>query len=463
MKVISAVIGMYDIMERKVSLVESLDKKRAPFKEMAAIYILSPCKKSVEKLVKDYEDKSKLLYGDAAFVFFLGPIPSQLLDMLMKCKQLTKRLKSLSEINVDFLVKEDRAYQLEISSPFRDFYTRKSSARRAEAKIASKLVTLCASLNEYPYIRYNQSSRVCSSLALTFKSEMDGFVGANPNWWYHGSGGSGKQSTELERSTILLLDRSSDCLTPLMHDFTYQPMVQDLLALEGAKITVDVEGADDPDESNKKDVLLNDKDKLWVELRSKHIAQVIEILSSRISETVNSGSGNALSGSGKDVSLSQLSAALKALPEYRQVISKLSQHMHISRECMDKFSKHSLYELSELEQLLATGEDDEGDKIDPGDLVDAVEQKLIRLKDSKSRLRLLMIAILCLDGLEKDRLTRAAKLNRDEILTVENLSRIGGSSFKISKKKKNKKGGFFRYVFILHFLNKMLLLLSSVF
>lgn len=442
MKVISAAVGMYDIMERQISLVESLDKKRAPFKDMAAIYILSPTIESVEKLLADYEGKSKILYGDAAFVFFLGPVPKQLLEMITQCKQLVKRLKALSEINVDFLVKEDRAFKLDVGAEFSQYYAGKAG-KEAETAIAEKLVTLCASLNEYPYIRYNQASEPCSSLATKFKKKMDKFVSKNPTWWYHGSGKSGKQSTELERSTILLLDRASDCLTPLMHDFAYQAMVQDLLELDGDKITVSVESADNPDDYDAKDVLLNDKDKLWVELRSKHIAEVIEILSTRISETVNSGSGNALGGSGKDVSLTELASALKALPEYREVMAKLSQHMHISRECMDKFSAEGLIDLSDIEQTLATGVDEDGDKVDTDDLVGMVEQSLLQMNDSDARLRLVLIAVVGLGSKlsDKDRLLRAAKLDRDQMLALDSVVQLNARAGGTVQRKKKKKGG----------------------
>ena len=72
MKVISAAVGMYDIMEQQVSIVESLEKKRAPFKDMAAIYILAPTHDSVRRLLDDFADKSKVLYGRAIFLYFLG-------------------------------------------------------------------------------------------------------------------------------------------------------------------------------------------------------------------------------------------------------------------------------------------------------------------------------------------------------------------------------------------------------
>ena len=281
MKVISAAVGMYDIMERQISIVESLDKKRAPFKDMDAVYILAPTKDSVSKLLADYEDKSKVLYGKSVFVYFLGPIPENLISQIKSCKQLIKRLKALSEINVDFLVREDRAYTLDMEASLSSLYDSRGAMSRAETMLAEKLVTVCATLNEYPYIRYSQTSGLCSSLASIFKLKMDDFVKANPTWWFHGSGKCPVRNGERERSTFLLLDRASDCLTPLMHDFRYQAMVHDLLSMEGDKITYKAEKAHNPKQKEDKDVLLNEKDKVWVEMRGEHIAGVIQTLSAQ--------------------------------------------------------------------------------------------------------------------------------------------------------------------------------------
>mmetsp|Transcript_51917 Transcript_51917/g.149686 ORF Transcript_51917/g.149686 Transcript_51917/m.149686 type:complete len:706 (-) Transcript_51917:134-2251(-) len=428
MKVLSAAVGMYDIMERKITLVESLEKKRAPFKDMGAIYVLSPSKDSVNRLVEDFADKNKVLYGPNIFVYFLGPLAPQQLNQIKQCKQLIKRLKALSEINVDFLVKEKRAFLVDVPVPFSGYFLRTGSGP-AEVPIADKLVTVCATLNEYPYIRYKQTSGICKSVATLFKMKMDEFVSKNPSWWYHGSGNSGNSSQERERSTVLLLDRSNDCLTPLMHDFTYQSMVHDLLKMEGDKITYKAEGAEDPSKTEDKDVLLNEKDKLWVELRGKHIAQVIEILSGRIKEICKSNTSSAFSGGGDgNMSLSQLASALKALPEYREVMSKLSQHMHISHECMDEFNRNQLMDLSEIEQTLATGTDDEGRSPKLTEMISRVEGALLRMRDVKDRLRLVLIATISQNGLssaDRDRLLRAAQLGRDELLVLDSISKLG--------------------------------------
>jgi len=427
MKVVSAAVGMYDIMEQQVSIVESLEKKRAPFKDMAAIYLIAPTSDSVSRLANDFADKSKVLYGKAVFVYFLGPVPRELMNELKQCKQLIKRLKALAELNVDFLLKEDRAFMLDMNDPFASLFHDNS----VELKVAEKLVTLCATLNEYPYIRYNRNSRTCTSIASIFKMKMDEFVGKNRMWWYHGSGNCPfGGSVERDRSTVLLLDRSSDCLTPLMHDFRYQAMVNDLLNVTGDKITYKADSPDNPKRKEDKDVLLNDKDKLWVEMRGEHIAKVIEVLSGRIQEVVNSSSTSSAGrkDNGSNMSLAQLASALKELPEYREVMSKLSQHMHIAHECMDQFSREGLLDLSDVEQTLATGKSEEGRVIKFSETIGQCESAMLRIKDPKDRLRLMLIATISQGGLtrfDKERLLRAAQLGRTELQTLESLVKIG--------------------------------------
>ena len=63
---------------------------------------------------------------------------------------------------------------------------------------------------------------------------------------------------------MLLLDRCDDPLSPLIHEFTYQAMVNDLLPIEEGKITYTTDINSGKSES--KDVLLNENDELWREV-----------------------------------------------------------------------------------------------------------------------------------------------------------------------------------------------------
>jgi syntaxin-binding protein 1 len=124
-----------------------------------------------------------------------------------------------------------------------------------------------------------------------------------------------------------------------------------------------------------------------------------------------------------------MAKALRALPEYREIMSKLSQHMQIAHQCMDQFNKQGLLDLSDLEQTLATGKTDEGRTPKLKELLGRmVEQFRSRQTVSPMRLRLLAIVIVSQHGLSSgdlQKLLQEANLSRDELRTFNNLERMG--------------------------------------
>lgn len=430
LRVISHAFGMYRLMENRVYLVEQISKVRTPYRKSAPIYFLSPTKDSIQRLVNDWtpsRSRKEPLYADSVFLFFTNALSDELFGMIKACKPLAKRLKALGEVNIDFITSQARAFHFDMNSKkvFSALYRRPVDGSSAmEHAIAEKLVTVCASLNEYPHIRYKKRSKVGTTLAGLFNEKFTSFIGRNSNWWYHGDA----THTDKGRSTLLVLSRTDDCLSPLIHEFTYQAMVHDLLPINDDKITVQSQGSEGKIE---KDALLNESDELWVELRGKHIADVIQILSGRIREIVNSSTGMVHQKKGNDakpLSLNQMANALKALPEYQEVMSKLSQHMSIAHRCMDIFKKQQLLNLSEIEQTLATGKDDENRSPRLSDVVNEVEAQLKATSDPIARFRLLAIFIISQGGMkptDQGRLFMAANLGPDENKALQNLEALG--------------------------------------
>lgn len=454
LKVINAAMGMYKLMQNKVYLVEQITKARAPYRKSAPIYFLSPNEDSINRLIQDWTPSKKRkepLYADSVFLFFTSALPDELFVKIKNCKPLVKRLKAFCEINIDFIPSQARAFHFNMNNPryFAELYRSPVADGESplELMIANKLVTVCASLNEYPHIRYKASSRVSKSIARIFSRKFTEFIGKNSSWWYHGD----SDHTDRGRATLMILSRSDDCLSPLLHEFTYQAMVNDLLELEGDKITYKAQTSGTAADTGKanatmdQDALLNDNDELWVELRGKHIADVIQILSTRIRDIVNSNTAVALNSKSKDgkaLTLSQMAKALKALPEYREVMSKLTQHMNISHECMSIFKKTNLLDISDLEQTLATGKTDANKPMKLNDMLDLVEQQLKKIPDSMTRFRLLAIFIISQEGLkpsDHNRLVSYAKLSSSETKALNNLELLG---LPLVKSEKRKSGSF---------------------
>ena len=86
------------------------------------------------------------------------------------------------------------------------------------------------SLGEYPTIRYHkprnaahEASVLCSHLARFVQDEIDMYATYHKDF---------PPPSSRPRGVLYILDRSMDLVAPLVHEFTYQAMVHDLLPVK---------------------------------------------------------------------------------------------------------------------------------------------------------------------------------------------------------------------------------------
>lgn len=137
-----------------------------------------------------------------------------------------------------------------------------------------KVVSLCASLGEYPVIRYyrpraptHEAGVLSSHLARFIQSELDQFAQFQRDF---------PPPSNRPRGVLLVVDRSMDIFAPLLHEFTYQAMVHDLLPIkEGDKVTYKTKLNEGKPNEEYKDMELGEHDKIWVDYRHMHMKDVL--------------------------------------------------------------------------------------------------------------------------------------------------------------------------------------------
>ncbi|KAG5179327.1 Sec1-like protein [Tribonema minus] len=451
-KVVSSIVGMYDITEASASaMVEDINKPRQPFKDMDAVYILDPCDQSVDKLKADFPNKKEALYK-RVHLYFLEPVPDVVMESIRGCPELLRRVKSFKEINLDFVLSEVQTFHLGMGvepgmpSLFRTLYGPGTGGSSVLSVAAQRLVTLCSTLREFPYVRYSGTSPRAEAVARDFQNKMNMFIAGASDWSFHGQ----DSTSERGRSTLLVMDRADDPLTPLMHDFTYQCLVQEVLPVTNGRIEMDSKNAAAAGQPPaKKEALLNEADELWVELRHEHVAKVLTELDRRFKEVLrdNSEAAALVKGGGRQMTLEQMANATRGLPEFqarcghceKPLTKKLSQHINMAQSCSTKISTMDLLNIGALEQTMALGTDELGKKRNRRDLLDGwtsdgeAKPGLLEILSAprtlqELKMRLLAIFIITQKGItasEKEELYSAAQLSYTDRQVLANLGNLG--------------------------------------
>lgn len=88
LKVFSSCCKFYELYQQHLYQLEIIDRRRKKYPKTDAIYFITPTKRSVQRLIDDFEKKSSSSMGEeliykpqygAAHVFFTSKVPEHLL------------------------------------------------------------------------------------------------------------------------------------------------------------------------------------------------------------------------------------------------------------------------------------------------------------------------------------------------------------------------------------------------
>ncbi|MBA0736991.1 hypothetical protein Gogos_010474 [Gossypium gossypioides] len=371
-KVMSHSCKMADITDQGVSLVEDIFRRRQPLPSMDVIYFIQPTKENIVMFLSDMSGREPLY--KKAFVFFSSPVSKDFINNIKSDISVLPRIGALREMNLEYFPVDSQVRQRNLLQalccgtgitcfvPNRAFITDHDSAlvelysEEAENSpyfeiclytMASRLATVFASMKEFPYIRYRAPREQDGSPAAT--RSLIPFKLAEILWKCLEKYKSIPNYPQTETCDLLILDRSVDQIAPVIHEWTYDAMCHDLLNMDGNKYVVELPGkhGGPPVE---KEVILDDNDPVWLELRHAHIADASERLHDKMTTFKSKNKAANINRDG-ELSTRELQKIVQALPQYNETVEKLT--LHVEDACIPS-EIYNLIKGNQYDCVLAT-------------------------------------------------------------------------------------------------------------
>ncbi|KAL6572192.1 hypothetical protein OROMI_013150 [Orobanche minor] len=327
-KIMSHVCTVVDTTNEGVLLLEQIDKKRKRLPSMDAIYFIRPSKQNVRFFLSDMSGGVPLYRK--AFVFFTSQISKNYIEQIKGDASLRSRISALSEMNLEYYAIDSQGFVTSNQRALQKLYTDEDDSREAETclnEMATRIGTVFASLREFPVVRYRAANR---TMDTTFCDLIPTKLAARI--W---------DSLTHYRSTISDFPRTETC---------------ELLILDGSVDQVpDITGGP----TDKKDVLLDECDPVWLEIRDCHLGSVVDWLHSEICSLKQNKVArfeNSRNGQSPEASSKELKDITEALPHHLELKEKLFLHVEIAKKLNTIVRNLKLPLLSELEQSLVYGD-----------------------------------------------------------------------------------------------------------
>uniref|UniRef100_A0A673CVN1 Syntaxin binding protein 3 n=1 Tax=Sphaeramia orbicularis TaxID=375764 RepID=A0A673CVN1_9TELE len=324
-------------------------------------------------------------------IYFMSPtsklfVPTDCPDELFNKMKLycAKYIRVCKEINMSFMPQEAQVFTCDNPGAFKSIYSPNSPDKKATMDtLADQLVTLCATLDEYPGVRYKKDSNMENAKIL---AEL---VDAKLAKHYE-MDDSGKKKGKTQ-AQLLIVERGFDPVSPILHELTYQAMAYDLIDVQND--TYKYKSKD----GSEKQAQLNEDDMLWVKLRHKHIAEVSE----QIPKMVKEISASKKQPDGK-ITISNLAQMMKKMPSFRKQLTEVV-HLQLAEDCMQHFS-NNVERLCKAEQDLAVGSDVEGVKVK--DPMRTLLPVLLHPYSTYDKIRAVLLYIFSLNGTTDENLSK---------------------------------------------------------
>lgn len=323
-EILSSLLKVSDLLNKGILSIELINNKRNKFPNYNAIYFLSPSNESCNLLVNDFNDLDNPSYNKI-FLFFTHKLPENLLEKITT-EGIIQHTVLIKEFNLSFTIYDENIFNLNFKSGLKIFKLNFDEEEKMIKILSHRIFTVLSILNIYPFIQYQNDSKLCLKLGNELQFILD-----NNNIL----------NNKKKESILLLTDRSIDSSSPLLHNDNYLSLCNDLLNIKNMNNI----------EVNKDTIIkLSKEDELWNKLKLMNISSVFDELLKYFEIYKNKDNNN--------LSFIEMINYLKELINRQNQNCKLNiskvelliNQLYLAEKIKNKYKDNNIHELIEFER-----------------------------------------------------------------------------------------------------------------
>lgn len=308
--------------QQGITLNLPLEDARGKIPGIEAIYLLGDDKQSLERFLKDAEEKlySKLHLNFCSYILDDSLKELARLSLERNC---VSSISTITDRYLHFVTISPTTFSLNIGDGFRTYYgnTSEGVSNLLDLKVVDRLMSVMMTLGTIPFVLVPSSNTPAKSIGIKLAECFSRLIQSKANKNYSASGNMMSTLNGNNRSTLIILDRSVDLTSMIIHSWIYEPLIHDIFGIQLNKVVIQK----DTFELGSDDFFFSMSRSLPLPKVATKIAEFLDDYNSKV--------GN-ITKENTDVTLS-LASAIKALPEITQQKRILDMHTKIATALVD--------------------------------------------------------------------------------------------------------------------------------
>jgi syntaxin-binding protein 1 len=332
LKFVNLCMDKNELMSRNIFEKDLISNNRKSISVSTAIYFVSPTEENIQIILNDWREENKY---KSLHIFFPTKTPNQLIRKLIP---IGSKIRSLFDLLIcDFRTPEILIFDLGIDNDFLKFFGNITNPNNLINSI-SQLSNIFFLLKNIPEIRYfnsNISSNFAKEFTNVLESKRADFNGFS------------------KKSTLLILDRSYDIISPFLHEFTYQSVLYDFYVSDFDNETGESYVYERNVTRDGRNIIekftLDENDPIWMNFKYRHILDCISEYNALIENLDKKYPNIAKYQKDKNsVSLGDVGSAIKELAIYDNEKRLISAHGEILKKLLEIYD----YDMDENSQVI---------------------------------------------------------------------------------------------------------------